>query len=112
MSDEALYSEEELAGMNEWHELTHENLTSGPFRFYFTKLRSGSDEAEELFMDPLAAMRGGVEGLTALPGVKAGSKVTTTIFGHDRTLRLRMIVAVAAVDASDGSVSLTSYKVT
>lgn len=112
MADDGLYTEEELAGMNEWHELTHPLLPSEPFRFYFTKLRSGSPEAEELFMDPKGALRGSLDSLGTLEGVNDETRITTTIFGHDRTLRLRMILAVAAFDSTDNSVSLTSHKVT
>jgi hypothetical protein len=111
VSDENLYSEEELAGINEWHVLEHPNLPSEPFKFYFAKLKSGSPEAEELFMDPRQALLGSVDGFSALEGVNSETRITTTIFGHDRTLRLRMILAVAAVDSTDNSVSLTSHKI-
>jgi hypothetical protein len=41
--------------------------------------------------------------------VKTTTPITTTIFGHERTLNLRLRVVVAAVD--DESVSLSSHKV-
>src|SRR5215210_4832839 len=111
VSDENLYSPEELAGINEWHLLEHPNLPAEPFKFYFAKLKSGSPEAEELFMDPRRALLGSVDGFAALEGADSESRITTTIFGHDRTLRLRMILAVAAVDSTDNSISLTSHKI-
>jgi hypothetical protein len=111
VSDENLYTPEELAGINEWHRLEHPNLPTEPFTFYFAKLRSGSVEAEELFMDPRRALLGSVDGFPSLEGVDSETRITTTIFGHERTLRLRMILAVAAVDSTDNSVSLTSHKI-
>jgi hypothetical protein len=107
VSEENDYTEEELEGMNEWHRLEHPNLPDGPFRFYFTKLKSGSPEADELFMDPISALTGTLQ----LEGVNSETSITTTIFGHDRTLKLRMIIPIVAHDTQDNSVSMTSHKV-
>lgn len=104
------YTEEELDGLNTWFQLEHEKLPTSPFKFYFIKLKSGSDEAVELFMDPNRTLRGIGSSLEALPGVTEQSRVTTTIIGHERTLKARMMYAVAAVDAQDDSVSITSHK--
>jgi hypothetical protein len=112
--DDSNYTEQELDNLNHWIPLTHGQLPDWPFRLYFVKLKSGSDEARELFEDPKAAMLEGAGALPALAeqddALNGDTKVTTTIFGHDRTLKLRLILAVAAVDTTDHSVSMTSYK--
>lgn len=106
------YTERELDGLNTWFRLEHEKLPDWPFTFYFAKFKSGSDELTELVMDPLNSLSGGGPAGEALqlPGVKPETKITTTLFGHERTLKARMMYAVAAVDDQDGSVSLTGHK--
>ena len=104
------YTEEELDGLNTWFQLEHEKLPTSPFTFYFTKLKSGSEEAVELFMDPVPTLRGLGPSLGALPGVDAETRVTTTIFGHERTLKARLMYIVVAVDSQDNSAAITSHK--
>ena len=111
MSDEGDYTAEELDGMNHWWPLEHEKLTSGPIKFYFAKFMSGSTESNELVMDPRSALTN-PQGALKLEGVTGDTKITSTIFHHERTLNLRLRVVVAAVDPQDDSVELTSYKVT
>jgi hypothetical protein len=111
VSEEGDYTPEELDGMNQWWPLAHEKLTSGKIKFYFAKFKSGSPESDALIMDPRKALTGENEEFPALKldGVKSTTPITTTIFGHERTLNLRLRVVVAAVD--DESVSLSSHKV-
>ena len=114
MSDEANYTEEELDGVNTWFHLEHDKLPSSPFTFYFAKFVSGTDELNELIADPLNTLqgRGPAGDNLKLEQVGKGTRINTTIFGHDRTLRVRMMYAMAAVDSQDNSVSLTTYKAT
>jgi hypothetical protein len=42
--------------------------------------------------------------------VTAESRITTTIFRHDRSLKARLMYFQAAVDDQDGSVGLTGHK--
>jgi hypothetical protein len=108
------YTEEELDGLNTWFQLTHEKLPQEPFTFYFAKLKSGSEETKELFADPKAVLRSGHEALPALSEQNAligeDTLVTTTIFGHDRTLKARLVYVMVAVDGQDNSASMTSHK--
>ena len=112
--DDENYTARELDGLNTWIPLTHDLLTDWPFRFYFVKLKSGSQEAKTLFEDPKATLLEGAGSLAALAAqddaLNGDTRVTTTIFGHDRTLKLRLIIGVAAVDSTDHSVSMSSYK--
>lgn len=111
LSDEE-YTERELDGLNQWFQIEHDKLPEWPFSFYFAKFKSGSDELIELVMDPLNTLLGGGPAGEALklPGMNESSKITTTLFGHERTLKARMMYAVAAVDDQDHSVSLTGHK--
>ena len=111
MSDD-YYSEEELDGLNTWFHLEHEKLPSSPFTFFYAKFKSGTDELTELIMDPLTTLTGkGPAGeALQLSAVNSETRINTTIFGHERTLRVRMMYAVAAVDSQDNSVSLTTHK--
>jgi hypothetical protein len=109
MSDESAYTELELAGLNEWHQLHHELLPEEPFKFHFMKLQSGSQELRDLIMDPLETLLGR-KGLPPLEGVTEESRITTTIHRHDRTLLARLMYFNAAVDSEDNSVSLTGHK--
>ena len=106
------YTEEELDGLNSWFQLEHEKLPSSPFTFFFAKFISGSDELTELILDPLTSLRGegpAGENLKLL-AVNADTRINTTIFGHERTLKARLMYAMATVDSQDGSVSLTTHK--
>ena len=104
------YADDDPGSFNQWFPLEHEHLAGAPFKFYFVKLKSNSPEAIELFMDPRAALRGVTDSLPALPGVNADTRVTTTIVGHERTLRFRAIFAIASVDHQDNSVAILSNK--
>ena len=109
MSDESEYTELELAGLNEWHQLHHDVLPEDPFKFHFIKLLSGSQELTDLIMDPLESLLGR-KGLPHLDGVTEESRITTTLHRHDRTLLARLMYFQAAVDSEDNSVSLTGHK--
>ena len=109
MSDESKYTELELAGLNEWHQLQHDLLPEDPFKFHFMKLRSGSQELRDLIMDPLETLLGR-KSLSALEGVTEESRITTTLHRHDRTLLARLMYFNAAVDSEDNSVTLTGHK--
>jgi hypothetical protein len=115
MLDDDEYTEQELDGLNTWIRLTNDQLPDWPFRFYFAKLKSGSPESNELILDPKTALLEGAESLAPLAEldetINAETQITTTIFGHDRSLKLRLRIAVAAVDSQDNSVSMTSHKV-
>jgi hypothetical protein len=112
--DDENYTERELDGLNTWIQLTHDQLPDWPFRFYFVKLKSGSAEARALFEDPKAVLLSGAGSLRPLAeqddAVNDQTRVNTIIFGHDRTLKLRLILAKAAVDSQDNSVSMSSHK--
>lgn len=114
MLDDDEYTEEELDGLNTWIPLTHDLLPDWPFRFYFAKLKSGSPESNELTLDPKKALLEGAESLAPLAELDAAineeTQITTTILGHDRSLKLRLRLAIAAVDSQDNSVSMTSHK--
>jgi hypothetical protein len=114
MLDDDQYTEEELDELNTWIPLTHDKLPTWPFRFYFVKLKSGSPESNALIMDPKRTLLEGAGSLAALAelddAINEQTHVTTTIFGHDRSLNLRLRTTVAAVDSQDNSVSMTSYK--
>ena len=114
MNGDEEYTDEELDGLNTWIPLTHDLLPEWPFKFYFAKLKSGSAELDELMKDPQAVLRGGHELLPPLSEqnelVGLDTKVTTTIFAHDRTLKARMVYTVVAVDAQDNSASMTTHK--
>ena len=109
MSDEGEYTPEELDGMNQWWPLLDAKLTSGPIKFYYAKFKSGSPESNALLMDPRSALTDEQSPLK-LEGVTETMPITTAIFGHERTLNLRLRLVIAAVD--DESVSLSSHKVT
>jgi hypothetical protein len=112
--DDDQYTEEELDELNTWLPLAHDKLPTWPFRFYFVKLKSGSPESNQLIMDPKRTLLEGAGSLRPLAelddAINSETRITTTIFGHDRSLNLRLRVTVAAVDAQDNSVSMTSYK--
>jgi hypothetical protein len=112
--DDENYTERELDGLNTWIPLTHGKLPDWPFRLYFVKLKSGSPEADELFKDPKEVLLRGFESLRPLAeqddALNEDTKVTTIIFGHDRTLKLRLILSMVAVDQTDHSASMSSYK--
>jgi hypothetical protein len=110
MLDDSEYTPEELDGLNTWFQLEHDKLPTWPFTFHFVKLKSGSEELTELIMDPVKTLRGNGPALAALPGVNAETTVTTTIFGHERTLTARLMYAVATVDSQSNSVALTTHK--
>jgi hypothetical protein len=111
MNGDDPYADQDPESFNQWFPLEHEGLAGLPFKLYFAKVKSNSPEAIELFMDPINALRGNSESLlAALPGVDAETRVTTTIIGHERTLRLRAILLMATYDEQDNSVSLTSHK--
>ncbi|HEY7847179.1 MAG TPA: hypothetical protein VIC83_03180 [Candidatus Limnocylindria bacterium] len=109
MSDESQYTPEELAGLNEWFQVQHELLPEEPFKFHFIKVMSNSQELIDLIMEPLETLLGD-RTLAPLPGVTAESRITTTIFRHDRSLKARLMYFQAAVDDQDGSVGLTGHK--
>jgi hypothetical protein len=110
------YSGQELDELNTWIPLIERRLPDDTFKFYYAKFKSDSPESNELFMDPLAVLINGFESLPALRDlndcINDESRITTTIFRHDRTLRLRFLITIAAVDEQDNSVSITSYKAT
>jgi len=112
MLNENEYTEEELDGINTWFQLEHEKLPSSPFTFFFAKFISGSDELTELILDPLRTISGGgpAGDNLKLVNVNAETRINTTIFGHERTLKARLMYAMAAVDSQDNSVSLTTHK--
>jgi hypothetical protein len=108
------YTEHELAELNTWIPWTNDLLPDWPFKFYFAKLKSDSPELNELIKDPKGVLENGYESLPALKEqngfIGGDTRVTTTIFGHDRTLKARMAYTVVAVDVQDGSASMTTYK--
>lgn len=109
MSDESEYTELELAGLNQWHQIHHELLPEEPFKFHFMKLQSGSDQLLELIQDPLETLLGR-RSLPGLEGVTDESRITTTLHRHDRTLLARLMYFSATVDTEDNSVTLTGHK--
>lgn len=113
MLDDDQYTEEELDELNTWLPLVHDKLPNWPFRFYFAKLKSGSPESNELNLDPRKVLLEGTGSLAALTdeAITSETQITTTIFRHDRSLNLRLRVAIVAVDSQDNSVSMTSHKV-
>jgi hypothetical protein len=108
------YTEDELAELNTWIPWTHDLLPDWPFKFYFAKLKSGSAELDELIKDPKAVLQHGYESLPALSeqnsAIGDDTRVTTTIFGHHRTLKARLVYMVVAVDSQDSSASMTGHK--
>jgi hypothetical protein len=114
--DDSNYTERELDGLNTWIPLTHDQLPDWPFRFYYAKLKSGSAESNELTLDPKKTLREGAGSLPPLAeldgAINEETRITTTIFGHDRSLKLRLRITMVAVDSQDNSVSMTSYKAT
>lgn len=113
MLDDDQYTDEELDELNTWLPLAHDKLPGWPFRFYFAKMKSGSPESNELLLDPKKALLEGAGSLAPLTdeAINSETQITTTIFRHDRSLNLRLRVAIAAVDSQDNSVSMTSHKV-
>ena len=109
MLDDSFYTDQELAGLNEWIQIENDRLPQDPFTFWFIKLKSSSPQLIDLVMEPRETLLGG-RSLPALPGVTEESHVTTTIFRHDRTLKARLMYFNAAVDSQDGSVSLSGHK--
>lgn len=107
--DNDLYADQDPESFNQWFPLEHEHLAGAPFKFYFLKLKSGSPEAIELFMDPRSALRG-LESLPALEGVDEATRITTTIVGHERTLKVRIMYMMASKDQQDNSVAIMSNK--
>jgi hypothetical protein len=112
--DDEEYTREELEDLNTWIPWTHHRLPEWPFKFYFAKLKSDSPELNELIKDPKAVLQNGYESLPALSEqntlIGEDTRVTTTIFGHDRSLKARMAYAIVALDAQDNSASMTTYK--
>lgn len=108
------YTDEELAELNTWIPLTHDLLPDWPFSFYVAKLQSGEDELKELIADPKEVLQNGYGLLPPLSEqnnlIGPSTRVTTTIFSHDRTLKARLVYMIVAVDAQDNSASMTSYK--
>jgi hypothetical protein len=104
-----LYADQDPESFNRWFPLDHEHLDGAPFKFYFTKLKSGSPEAIDLFMDPRSTLRG-LNSLPALEGVDGATRITTTIVGHERTLRMRVMYVVVSYDTQDNSVAILSNK--
>jgi hypothetical protein len=111
MLDDSFYTDQELAGLNEWIQIENDRLPQDPFTFWFIKLKSSSPELIDLVMEPLATLLGN-RSLPALPGVTEESRITTTLFRHDRGLKARLMYFKAAVDSQDGSVSMTGHKAT
>jgi hypothetical protein len=111
MLDDSFYTDQELAGLNEWIQIENDRLPQDPFTFWFIKLKSSSPELIDLVMEPLATLLGN-RSLPALPGVTGESRITTTLFRHDRGLKARLMYFKAAVDSQDGSVSMTGHKAT
>ena len=109
MLDDSEYTEQELDGLNEWFQVSHQLLPEEPFTFHFIKLKSDSPELVDLIMEPLETLLGS-RSLPALPGVTEESHITTTLFRHDRSLKARLMYFKAAVDSQDGSVSMTGHK--
>ena len=117
MTDEQDYSDLNPDSFGKWFRLDDPELANLPFRFYFTKFASGSDESREFFLDPGNALRGGAQnigthGIAPLDEpIAENTPITTTILGHERTLKLRAILALVTVDDQDGgSVHITSHK--
>ena len=105
------YASDDPRSFNDWFSLQGDFLDELPFRLFYCKLKSNSPQAEELLFDPLNALRGGAAGLGKLPvDLDDDSRITTTLVGHDRTMRFRAILFVATYDEQDKSVSLTSHK--
>lgn len=104
------YADDDPESFDQWFPLEHEHLVDAPFKFYFIKLKSNSTAAVELVMDPNSTLRGVTGGLPPLEGVDESTRVTTTIIGHERTLRFRAIFAIASVDRQDNSVAIMSNK--
>jgi hypothetical protein len=110
MLDDSAYTEQELDGLNEWIQIENDRLPQDPFTFWFIKLKSDSPELVDLVMEPLETLMGS-RSLPPLPGVTERSRITTTIFRHDRSLKARLMYFKAAVDSQDdGSVSMTGHK--
>ena len=107
------YADEPPESFNNWFPIEHEFLTTSPFKFYWCKLKSDSNEIKELVMDPIPALRGKEElALGGLPGVQDDFRVTTTLFDHERSLRFKAIWAVASVNEQEKTVSLSTNKQT
>jgi hypothetical protein len=113
MEDQDPYAGEDPESFNQWFPIEHDFLNTSPFKFYWCKLKSGSPEIVELVMDPISTLRGKEElAIGPLPGVEPDSLVTTTLFGHEKSLRYKAIWAVAAVDEEERTVSISSHKQT
>ena len=109
MLDDSYYTDQELDRLNEWILFVDPSLPQEPFTFWFIKLKSDSAELIDLVMEPLETLLGS-RSLPALPGVRKTSRINTTIFRHDRSLKARLMYFKAAVDSQDGSVSMTGHK--
>ena len=107
--DDSFYTDQELAGLNEWIQIENDRLPQDPFTFWFIKLKSSSPELIDLVTEPRETLLGS-RSLPALPGVTETSRITTTLFRHDRGLKARLMYFKAAVDSQDGSVSMTGHK--
>ena len=106
-----LYPGQDLATFNQWFPIEHDLFKGFPFRMHICKLESGRPPINELVMDPRSALQGrGESGLPALPGVDDETRITTTIVGHERSLRIRAILLVAVSDDQDNSVHISSHK--
>lgn len=105
------YADLNPESFGKWFRLDHPELANLPFTFFFTKFASGTRESTEFFLDPSSALRGDVQGIAKLEkDVAEDARITTTIVAHERTLKLRAILALVAVDDQDGSVHITSHK--
>ena len=101
MSDESKYTELELAGLNEWHQLHNDLLPEDPFKFHFMKLRSGSQELRDLIMDPLETLLGR-RALPALEGVTEESRITTTLLHAMKSREKRFGLATLCISGGMG----------
>ncbi|HEX5578858.1 MAG TPA: hypothetical protein VFY43_04250 [Candidatus Limnocylindria bacterium] len=112
MLDDSYYTDEELDGLNTWFQLVHEKLPSDPFKWYFAKVKSGSPEIQRLITEPRVALTEGAESLAPLEemGIDKTTTITTTIFAHHRGLNARLAYFMVAVDSTNNSASITTYK--
>ncbi len=89
------------------HPEDQHRLENDPSRSYIIKVKSSSPEAEQLIHQPLAFL---IE--HGIDDVHEGSRVTTTVFHHERGLNYRIIRAKATVEGDTGDVSMTIDKET
>jgi hypothetical protein len=107
------YSPHHDEDFNVWTEIgalhpeEQHRLADDPSRMYIIKVKSSSPEAEQLIHQPLAFL---LE--HSIPDVNEESRVTTTVFHHERGLNYRIIRAKATVEGGTGDVSMTLDKET